>query len=50
MDKHRVLELLMDAIEREDWELVEEAISVIKGDDEFVEMLDFDGEDENDIY
>ena len=43
MDKHRVLELLMDAIEREDWELVEEAISVIKGEDEFVEMLDFDG-------
>ena len=38
------------AIEREDWELVEEAISVIKGEDEFVEMLDFDDEDENDIY
>ena len=50
MDKHRVLELLIDAIEMEDWSMVEEAIKVIKGEDEFVEMLDFDNEDESDIY
>jgi|TARA_Y100000389_G_C16988796_1_gene283872 hypothetical protein len=50
MDKHRVLELLIDAIEREDWSMVEDAIKVIKGEDEYVEMLDFDDEDENDIY
>ena len=25
MDKHRVLELLIDAIEREDWSMVEDA-------------------------
>jgi len=50
VDKHRVLELLIDAIEREDWALVEEAISVVKGEDEFVELLDFDDEDESDIY
>ena len=46
MDKHRVLELLIDAIEREDWSMVEDAIKVIKGEDEYVEMLDFDDEDE----
>ena len=50
MNKHQVLELLIDAIEMEDWSLVEEAIKVIKGEDEYVEMLDFDEEDENDIY
>ena len=50
MDKHRVLELLIDSIEREDWSLVEEAILVIKGEDEYVELLDFDDEDESDIY
>ena len=50
MDKHRVLELLIDAIEREDWSMVEDAIKVIKGEDEYVEMLDFDDEDGNDIY
>tara|TARA_R100001377_G_C3160703_1_gene99616 strand:- start:553 stop:705 length:153 start_codon:yes stop_codon:yes gene_type:complete len=50
MDKHRVLELLIDAIEMADWSLVEDAIKVIKGEDEYVEMLDFDNEDENDIY
>ena len=50
MDKHRVLELLIDAIEREDWSMVEDAIKVIKGEDEYVEMLDFDEEDGNDIY
>jgi hypothetical protein len=50
MDKHRVLELLIDAIEREDWSMVEDAIKVIKGEDEYVEMLDFDDEDESDIY
>ena len=50
MNKHQVLELLIDAIEREDWSLVEEAVKVIKGEDEYVEMLDFDDEDENDIY
>jgi hypothetical protein len=50
MDKHQVLELLIDAIEMEDWSLVEEAVKVIKGEDEYVEMLDFDEEDENDIY
>ena len=49
MDKHRVLELLIDAIEREDWSMVEEAIKVIKGEDEYVELLDFD-EEESDIY
>ena len=50
MDKHRVLELLIDAIEREDWSMVEDAIKIIKGEDEYVEMLDFDEEDGNDIY
>jgi hypothetical protein len=50
MDKHRVLELLIEAIEREDWSMVEDAIKVIKGEDEYVEMLDFDNDDENDIY
>ena len=50
MDKHRVLELLIEAIEREDWSMIEDAIKVIKGEDEYVEMLDFDNEDENDIY
>ncbi len=50
MDKHRVLELLIDAIEREDWSMVEDAIKLIKGEDEYVEMLDFDNEDERDIY
>jgi hypothetical protein len=50
MNKHQVLELLIDAIEMEDWSLVEEAIKVIKGEDEYVEILDFDEEDENDIY
>ena len=49
MNKHQVLELLIDAIEMEDWSLVEEAVKVIKGEDEYVEMLDFD-DDENDIY
>jgi|TARA_Y100000310_G_C20340016_1_gene649333 hypothetical protein len=50
MNKHQVLELLIDAIEMEDWSLVEEAVKVIKGEDEYVEMLDFDNDDENDIY
>ena len=50
MDKHRVLELLIDAIEREDWSMVEVAIKVIKGEDEYVELLDFDNEDARDIY
>lgn len=50
MNKHQVLELLIDAIEMEDWSLVEEAIKVIKGENEYVEMLDFDNDDENDIY
>ena len=50
MDKHRVLELLIDAIEREDWSMVEEAIKVIKGEAEYVELLDFDNEDARDIY
>jgi len=35
IDKQQVLELLYDAIEREDWSLVEEAIRVIKGDVRF---------------
>ena len=30
MNEHQVLELLIDAIEMEDWSLVEEAIKVIK--------------------
>jgi len=34
MNKHQVLELLIDAIEMEDWSLVEEAVKVIKGEDE----------------
>ena len=50
MNKHQVLELLIDAIEMEDWSSVEEAVKVIKGEDEYVEMLDFDDEDESDIY
>ena len=50
MNKHQILELLIDAIEMEDWSLVEEAVKVIKGEDEYVEMLDFDDEDESDIY
>ena len=50
MDKHRVLELLIDAIEREDWSMVEDAIKIIKGEDEYAEMLDFDNEDARDIY
>ena len=50
MNEHQVLELLIDAIEMEDWSLVEEAIKVIKGENEYVEMLDFDNDDENDIY
>ena len=50
MNEHQVLELLIDAIEMEDWSLVEEAVKVIKGEDEYVEMLDFDNDDENDIY
>ena len=50
MNKHQVLELLIDAIEMEDRSLVEEAVKVIKGEDEYVEMLDFDNDDENDIY
>ena len=29
---------------------IEDAIKVIKGEDEYVEMLDFDDEDESDIY
>ena len=50
MDKHRVLELLIDAIEREDWSMFEDAIKIIKGEDEYVEMLDFDNADARDIY
>ena len=50
MDKHRVLELLIDAIEREDWSMVEDAIKIIKGEDEYVEMLDLDNDDARDIY
>ena len=50
MDLEEILHKLDEAKETEDWELVEEAISVIKGEEEFVEMLDFDDEDENDIY
>ena len=50
MNKHQVLELLIDAIEMEDWSLVEEAIQVIKGEDEYVDILDFDNEDESNIY
>jgi len=50
MNKHQVLELLIDAIEMEDWSMVEDAIKIIKGEDEYVEMLDFDDEDESDIY
>ena len=45
--KQQVLELLYDAIEREDWSLVEDAIKVIKGDVDFEE---FETDDEIDIY
>ena len=47
IDKQQVLELLYDAIEREDWSLVEEAISVIKNESEYDE---FETDDEIDIY
>jgi|TARA_B100000424_G_C22606376_1_gene338318 hypothetical protein len=47
IDTQQILELLYDAIEREDWSLVEEAIKVIKGDVDFEE---FETDDEVDIY
>ena len=47
IDKQQVLELLYDAVEREDWSLVEEAIKVIKGESEYDE---FETDDEIDIY
>jgi hypothetical protein len=50
MNEHQVLELLIDAIEMEDWSLVEEAIKVIKGENEYVDILDFDNDDESNIY
>ena len=50
MNKHQILELLIDAIEMEDWSLVEEAIQVIKGENEYVDILDFDNDDESNIY
>jgi len=30
--------------------MVEDAIKIIEGEDEYVEMLDFDNEDARDIY
>jgi hypothetical protein len=50
MNEHQVLELLIDAIEMEDWSLVEEAIKVIKGENEYADILDFDNDDESNIY
>ena len=47
IDTQQVLELLYDAVEREDWSLVEETIKVIKGDVDFEE---FETDDEVDIY
>ncbi len=47
IDTQQILELLYDAVEREDWSLVEEAIKVIKGDVDFEE---FETDDEIDIY
>jgi len=47
IDTQQVLELLYDAVEREDWSLVEEAIKVIKGNEDFEE---FETDDEIDIY
>ena len=47
IDKQEVLELLYDAIEREDWSLVEEATKVIKGEVDFEE---FETDDDVDIY
>jgi len=47
IDTQQILELLYDAIEREDWSLVEEAIKVIKGEVDFEE---FETDDEVDIY
>ena len=38
IDTQQVLELLYDAIEREDWSLVEEATKVIKGESDFNEF------------
>ena len=46
IDKQEVLELLYDAIEREDWSLVEEATRVIKGEVDFDE---FETDDDVDI-
>ena len=47
IDTQQILELLYDAVEREDWSFVEEAIKVIKGDVDFEE---FETDDEVDIY
>ena len=47
IDTQQILELLYDAIEREDWSLVEEAIKVIKGEVDFEE---FETDDDVDIY
>ena len=47
IDTQQILELLYDAIEREDWSLVEEATRVIKGESEYDE---FETDDEIDIY
>ena len=47
IDKQEVLELLYDAIEREDWSLVAEATRVIKGEVDFEE---FETDDDVDIY
>ena len=47
IDKQQVLELLYDAIEREDWSLVDEAIKLIRGEVDFEE---FETDDDVDIY
>ena len=47
IDKQQVLELLYDAIEREDWSLVDEAIKLIKGEVDYEEC---ETDDDGDIY
>ena len=47
IEKQELLVLLYDAIEREDWSLVEEATRVIKGEVDFEE---FETDDDGDIY
>ena len=47
IDKQQVLELLYDAIEREDWSIVEEAAKLIKGGADYDE---FETDEDINIY